>query len=284
MKPDIEYIHTFTKDEQDRLVRQAELLEPHLHKYVDLTGCSSLLEIGCGVGAQLRILLRRYPDLHMTGVDISENQIQRARLLLAKELSEGQLELHTARGNELPFAEGSFDAVYICFVLEHVPDPTAVIREAKRVLVEGGRLYCTEVFNDALYVYPHSPAIMQYWRAFNECQRKIGGDPNIGIRLCNVMIQAGLKVEWMKDASYMLDRRMTDPNERATYFSHWHANFASARQRLLSEGAIDSALVSEFDREFDRLRESDDSVFLYSNRQVCARKLSSEEPDVPSQT
>ena len=270
---DIAYIHTFTKDEQDRLLRQAELLEPHLHKHIDLSGCSRILEIGCGVGAQLRLLSRRYPDIHMTGVDISEDQIQRARLLLAKELSESRLDLQTAAGDRLPFAAGSFDAVYICFVLEHVPDPTAVIREAKRVLVDGGRLYCTEVFNDALFVYPPSPAIMQYWRAFNECQRKMGGDPNIGIRLCNVMIQAGLEVEWLKDASYMLDRRMTDPDERATYFNHWYANFVSAKDRLLSEGAIDSALVSEFDREYERLRNSDEAVFLYSNRQVCARAL-----------
>ena len=53
------YIHTFTKDEQDRLLRQAELLEPHLHPHVDLSGCSRLLEIGCGVGARLRLLSRR---------------------------------------------------------------------------------------------------------------------------------------------------------------------------------------------------------------------------------
>jgi SAM-dependent methyltransferase len=271
---EIEYIHTFTKDEQDRLVRQAELLEPHLHKYIDLSGCLSILEIGCGVGAQLRLLFRRYPDIRLTGVDISEDQIQRARLLLAKEQSEGRLELHTSPGDDLPFADGSFDAAYICFVLEHVPDPAEVIREAKRVLVDGGLLYCTEVFNDALYVYPPSPAIMQYWRAFNECQRKMGGDPNIGIRLCNVMIQAGLEVEWLKDASYMLDQRMTDPKERDAYFDHWHAIFVSAQQRLLSEGVIDSALLFEFDREFDRLRNSDESVFLYSNRQVCARKAS----------
>jgi SAM-dependent methyltransferase len=269
---EIEYVHTFTIEEQDRLVRQAELLQPHLHKYIDLSGCSSMLEIGCGVGAQLRLLHRRYPNVHMTGIDISEKQIQRARLLLANELSEGELELHTCRGDELPFDDGSFDAVYICFVLEHVPDPTAVIREANRVLVADGLLYCTEVFNDALYIYPHSPTIMQYWKAFNDCQRRIGGDPNIGIRLSNVMIQAGLDVEWLKDASYMLDQRIADANERARYFDHWYTNFVSARQRLLSEGAIDSALVAEFDQEFDRLRNASDTVFLYSNRQVCARK------------
>lgn len=275
-----EYIHTFTQEEQDRLVRQGELLEPHIHRHVDLSGCSTMLEIGCGVGAQLRLLARRYPGLRMTGVDISENQIGRARLLLAQEVGEGRVELLTSPGDELPFADGSFDAVYICFVLEHAPDPTAVIREARRVLVDGGLLYCTEVFNDALHVHPHSPAIMQYWQAFNDCQRRFGGDPNIGIRLCNVMIQAGLEVERLDDASYMLDRRMTDPAERARYFDHWHANFVSARALLLSEGAIDAALLAEFDREFELLRNADDAVFLYSNRQVCARKPSPVPPGV----
>jgi hypothetical protein len=102
----------------------------------------------------------------------------------------------------------------------------------------------------------------------------MGGDPNIGIRLCNVAIQAGLEVQSLNDASYMLDQRMTRPSERARYFDHWYACFASAKQRLLSEGTIDSALVEEFDQEFDRLRKSNETVFLYSNRQVCARKPS----------
>src|SRR5262245_28340693 len=165
---DADYIHTFTKDEQDRLLRQAELLEPHIHKHIDMTGYSNLLEIGCGVGAQLRLLARKYPTLRLTGVDISERQIERARLLLAKELADGRVELGTSRGDQLPFEDSCFDAVYICFVLEHATEPLAVIREAKRVLASGGQLYCTEVFNDALYIYPPSPAIMRYWRAFNE--------------------------------------------------------------------------------------------------------------------
>jgi ubiquinone/menaquinone biosynthesis C-methylase UbiE len=269
---DTDYIHTFTKDEQDRLVRQAELLEPHVHKHIDLTGCSNLLEIGCGVGAQLRLLARKYPNLRLTGTDISERQVERARLVLAKELAAGRVKLFRARGDQLPFTDGSFDAVFICFVLEHVTEPLAVIREAKRVLAPSGRLYCTEVFNDALYVYPRSPAIMRYWQAFNECQRKLGGDPNIGIRLCNEVIQVGLEFEWLNDASYMLDRRMTDVSQRTRYFDHWYANFVSAKERLLSEGTIDSNLVAEFDREFETLRNSPDAVFLYSNRQVCARK------------
>ena len=100
----------------------------------------------------------------------------------------------------------------------------------------------------------------------------MGGHPNIGIRLCNLMIGVGLNVKWLKDASYILDQRMKHPQERATYIDHWYANFHSAKQQLLSEGFIDVELISEFDREFDQLRCSQESVFLYSNRQVCAYK------------
>ena len=266
------YIHTFAKVEQDRLLRQAELLEPHLHPHIDLAGCHSLLEIGCGVGAQLRLLNRKHPGLRLTGVDISVAQIERARILLAEQVAAGQVDLHTSPGDRLPFADGSFDVVYLCFVLEHVPDPAAVVSEARRVLRTGGWFYCTEVFNDALFIHPHSPAIMRYWAAFNDAQRRIGGDPNIGIRLCNLMIQGGLEVDWLRDASYMLDQRMTDPLQRARYLDHWYACFVSARDSLVLEGAVDVALMADFEREFERLRQAPDAVFLYSNRQVRARK------------
>lgn len=266
------YIHTTTEAEQDRLIRQGVLLAPHLHKHVDLSGRSNLLEIGCGVGAQLQILFRRYPNMRMTGIDISDRQIQRARTVLRDEVSNGQLALHVGRAEELPFPDASFDAIYICFVLEHLSDPGAVIREARRVLIQGGVLYCTEVFNSALYVYPESPAIMEYWRAFNACQREMGGDPDVGIRLCNLMVESELEVQWLQDASYMLDRRMADPQERATYFDHWHANFLSAKEQLISERMITPELVAEFEREFAALRNAAEAVFLYSNRQVCAHK------------
>ncbi len=48
---------------------------------------------------------------------------------------------------------------------------------------------------------------MRYWAAFNDAQRRIGGDPNIGIRLCNLMIQAGLQVDWLYSNRQVLARK-----------------------------------------------------------------------------
>lgn len=267
---DTKYIHTFKKEEQDRLIGQAELVAPFVHKNIDFSDASNILEIGCGVGAQIKILCRKYPKATVHGVDISDKQIERAESLLAEEKLNGKVILGTAPANELPYDDNSFDAIFICFVLEHLSDPVAAVAEAKRVLKDGGTLVCTEVFNDALYVYPTSPAITRYWHAFNIMQRDIGGDPNIGIRLCNIMIQAGIEVQCMSDASYMLDQRMSDQRERNRYFDHWYANFMSAKDQLIDEGRIPADLVKQFDKEYSKLRDAKDAVFLYSNRQVRA--------------
>lgn len=268
------YIHTFSQEEQDRLIAQSELVAPFVHENIDFSGASRILEIGCGVGAQIRIICRKYPNATVHGVDISEMQIARAENLLSEEIAAKKVSLNTSPASKLPHQDSFFDAVFICFVLEHLSNPIEAVMEAKRVLKPGGLLVCTEVFNDALFVYPSSPAIMEYWGAFNKMQSEIGGDPNIGIRLCNIMIQSGLEVRGMSDASYMLDQRIADTLERKKYLDHWYSNFMSAKEQLLDSAHIDESVLEEFEQEYSVLRSTEDTVFLYSNRQVSAVKLS----------
>lgn len=68
-------LHGFSATEQARLLKQACLLEPTLFNQIDYGGARRLLEVGSGVGAQTQILLRRFPDLHVTGADLSEAQL-----------------------------------------------------------------------------------------------------------------------------------------------------------------------------------------------------------------
>ena len=87
------YIHTFEEREQERLVAQARFLEPHVFGAMDFSGCREVLEIGCGVGAEIEILLRRFPAARVTGIDHSEVQLARARNFLREAMASGRARL-----------------------------------------------------------------------------------------------------------------------------------------------------------------------------------------------
>jgi trans-aconitate methyltransferase len=87
------YLHGFDSSEQDRLYRQAEFMEQAVYRDIDFSDRTHILEVGCGVGAQTAILLRRFPRLKITGIDASDDQLARAREYLAS----------------LPYAQGRYE-------------------------------------------------------------------------------------------------------------------------------------------------------------------------------
>ncbi len=96
-------------------------------------GRGKLLEIGCNGGRFLSTLGERYPDLQLFGCDIDVQAVQRAGESL-------RLQVCVADGNRMPFPDEVFDFVLIVDYLEHVPDFTAALKEAFRVLKPGGRM------------------------------------------------------------------------------------------------------------------------------------------------
>ena len=76
------YLHGFGARERDRLRRQARVLEPMVHDHLPFHRRRSCLEVGSGVGAQTEILLRHFPDLHVTCVERSATQIAEAKRFL----------------------------------------------------------------------------------------------------------------------------------------------------------------------------------------------------------
>jgi len=89
-----------------------------------------LLEVGCGSGD----LLAGMRDLGWTarGVDFDPAAVEVAR---RRGLDVREGDLASCR-----FPDASFDAVAMVHLVEHVPDPAALLREAARVLAPGGRL------------------------------------------------------------------------------------------------------------------------------------------------
>src|SRR5205823_11403334 len=80
----------------------------------------------------------------------------------------------------LPFDEARFDVIYCRFLLEHVPNPAKVLREAKRVLKRGGKIFLQENNIAANFMDPETPRFDKVWLTFIELQAQLGGDALIG--------------------------------------------------------------------------------------------------------
>ena len=99
-----------------------------------------ILDIGCGGGFLTNALAQVGHDA--VGVDLSNNSLKIAQ---AKDATQRALYIQ-ADALHLPFPEKSFDVVCAMDLLEHVEQPAEVIREASRVLKEGG-LFFFHTFN-----------------------------------------------------------------------------------------------------------------------------------------
>jgi ubiquinone/menaquinone biosynthesis C-methylase UbiE len=151
------YVHGYGTPEQERLVAQAEHWRHRLIRDgTQLEARTRLLEIGCGAGAVLAVLGQEFPGVRLTGVDIEPKQLAFAREHL--ERSGVEAALVEADALTLPFGDESFDHVWMMWFLEHVADPPAVLREALRVLVPGGRVTAIEVDYSTCRADPSTPA------------------------------------------------------------------------------------------------------------------------------
>ncbi|HIK08561.1 MAG TPA: class I SAM-dependent methyltransferase [Trichormus sp. M33_DOE_039] len=266
------YIHGYTADEQDRLIRQSNIISPYIYKNIDFSNCHHIIEVGCGVGAQIQQLLNRWPHLKITGVDISVEQITRASELLKPYIDAGKVSLHVSHGGEIPFPDESFDGAFICFVLEHANRPLSVLKEIKRVMISGSRLYCTEAFNSGLYVYPNCLALQTYWEIFNRQQKSLHGDPDIGIKLCNLALQAGFFDSNQQYIPISLDSRIKDESKRSELITWFLECLLSATPSLINQKKITPYLIEAMTDELNMIQNKQDSIFLYPFQQMQAIK------------
>ena len=256
------YIHGFTQEEQDRLFKQARVHEEVIFSQVDFSKCQSLIEIGSGVGAQTKILLERFPHLRIDCVDASTEQVTRAAIALKTEVDQARVSLHQGDALHLPFVDDKFDGAFICWLLEHVQNPVDILQEALRVMKSGGTLYCNEVFNATFYAHPYSPSTLKYWLAFNDYQWSLKGDPFVGGKLANYLLQAGFQNITTKVLTHQYDNRL--PKKRAAFIDYWTGLLLSGAPGLLQAGHVTQATVDEMTSELQSLKADPNAVIFYS--------------------
>jgi SAM-dependent methyltransferase len=149
-----------------------------------------LLEVGCGVGAVLAVLGQEYPGVQLFGIDLEPRQLTFAREHLARAGVEATLQ--EADALALPFADESFDYVWMMWFLEHVADPPAALREARRILVPGGEITAIEVDYTTVRAEPSTPGFEALFRTMAEGMAASGWN-DAGTRLPGWLREAGFR-------------------------------------------------------------------------------------------
>lgn len=109
-------------------------------------GCAppEVLDMATGTGDLAIAIARAMPQAHVTGIDLSAGMIAIGQQKVNRKGLSDRITLTEGDGEKLPFEEERFDAVTIGFGIRNFADPQAGLREARRVLRKGGKLYILE--------------------------------------------------------------------------------------------------------------------------------------------
>lgn len=267
---DQSYVHGYDPQENIRLQDQASTLVELLHADTSYPPGSRVLEAGCGVGSQTVTLVRNSPDAQFTSVDISESSIVEARKRLEKI---GYANVTFQQGDifDLPFDPESFDHIFVCFVLEHIPLPVKALEVLKKLLKIGGSITIIEGDHGSTYFYPDSAAAHKAIQCQVELQKRAGGNANIGRELFPLVTQAGFSSVRVSPRMVYVDSskpNLVDGFTRKTFT----AMIEGVRQASIEAGLIDK---SEFDRGIKGLYRTtqSDGVFCYTFFKAVALKV-----------
>jgi demethylmenaquinone methyltransferase/2-methoxy-6-polyprenyl-1,4-benzoquinol methylase len=119
-----------------------------------------VLDVATGTGMVAEALVRS-GGCSVVALDQSDQMLARARQRVAADRSlSGRITLVHGQAEELPYADGEFDALTFTYLLRYVDDPAATLRELARVVKPGGRIASLD------FGVPPRRAIRLLWRLY----------------------------------------------------------------------------------------------------------------------
>ncbi len=266
------YVHGYDRRENLRLHDQAATLVELLHSDTVYEAGSSVLEAGCGIGAQTITLARNSPNARITSIDVSEGSLIEAREAV-KAAGVANVTLQQADIFNLPFPPETFDHVFVCFVLEHLARPVEALTTLERALKPGGTMTVIEGDHGSAYFYPDSEFARKSIQCLVELQARAHGNALIGRALYPLLTEAGF------DKIHVSPRMVYVDSSKPELVEGFTKRTFTAMVEGVRRSAIASGLMSEADFDTgiaDLYRTAgEDGVFCYTFFKATATKESS---------
>jgi SAM-dependent methyltransferase len=255
------YVHGYQARENERLQDQAGTLVDLLHSDTAYPRGSTVLEAGCGVGAQTLTLAERSPEARFTSVDVSADSIAEARRR-ADRAGLTNVEFRQADIFDLPFDAESFDHVFVCFVLEHLSRPVEALAILKMLLRPGGTITVIEGDHGSTYFHPDSPAAHAAIQCQVRLQSEAGGNALIGRQVYPLMVEAGVDAVRVSPRMVYVDSSRPDLVDGFTRKT-FTAMIEGIRESAIAAGLIEPERFDAGVRDLHRTTEAD-GVFSYT--------------------
>jgi 2-polyprenyl-3-methyl-5-hydroxy-6-metoxy-1,4-benzoquinol methylase len=177
-----------------RLELVGRIFDRHTARFLDTIGVPpgiSALDVGCGGGnVTLEVARRVGPAGRVVGIDFDGEILEYAR---RDADAAGLANVEFRPGDVRSAGAGPYDLVTARFVLSHLADPESVVAGLVAVLRPGGRLAVEDTDFTTLGAVPASPVLIRTAEIYRETLRRGGGDADIGLRLSELLREAGLE-------------------------------------------------------------------------------------------
>ncbi|MEO0627959.1 MAG: class I SAM-dependent methyltransferase, partial [Bacteroidota bacterium] len=222
------------------LINQANSISEFIHYDSIWPVGSRILEIGCGVGAQTKILAAKNPDCHFTSIDKSEKSILAAKADL-DQYEPGHVDFIHLDAFDLDKLKTQFDHVFICFVLEHANDPLKLLNFVSRFLVVGGTITVVEGDHGSAYFYPESEYARKAVEGQVKYQRENGGNANIGRELYTLLSKSNYRQVRVSPRCIYVDDN--NPDLKANFILNTFTAMIEGVKSKITEYGIESEVV-----------------------------------------
>lgn len=234
-------------------LEHADFLLPHLRPGMRVLDC------GCGPGSITLGLADAASPGEVVGVDLVPAEIEAARSLAAEQRV-SNVHFEVASVHELPFPDGTFDAVFAHALLQHVREPLPALKEIRRVLKSGGVVGVSDSDYGTVLHEPSTHGLQMFHSLLQRAMEWHGGSPYYARHQRRLLAQAGFA---RSEAYTCIRGRGSGTLEKTRYAAAYFQLLMRdlVRGTALDQGWADEAMLDAISRELAEWGDRSDALY-----------------------